>query len=144
MDRDKLTAEIQREEGFRRHVYQDHLGYWTIGWGFLVDERKPGGLPEDVAWVWLQSVLDERIETLQAIWDWFDDQPDPVQRALVNMSFQLGVSGLLGFRKTIDLIRQGRYYEAADEALDSKWAKEDTPNRARRVADLIRSGGHWP
>ena len=45
-----LIAQLRREEGSIPHAYQDHLGFWTIGVGRLIDERKGGGLsPEDVA-----------------------------------------------------------------------------------------------
>lgn len=30
------------------HAYQDSLGYWTIGVGFLIDGRKGGRLPDAV------------------------------------------------------------------------------------------------
>lgn len=33
----------------------------------------------------------------------------------------------------------GDYQNAADEALDSRWARQ-TPNRAKRVTDVIRYG----
>ena len=38
---------LRRDEGRVRHAYQDHLGYWTIGVGRLIDQRKGGGLSED-------------------------------------------------------------------------------------------------
>ena len=65
---------------------------------------------------------------------------DPVRRgALVNMGFQLGVSGLLGFAQTLAAIKAGEYQSAADRMLASRWASQ-TPSRARRLADQMRSG----
>jgi lysozyme len=39
-----IVSILEKEEGFVPHVYKDHLGYWTIGHGILVDERKGGGI----------------------------------------------------------------------------------------------------
>lgn len=59
------------------------------------------------------------------------------QRAILNMAFQLGVDGVLKFRRMIAALDRGDYARAAIEALDSKWAKEDTPQRAARVAKSL-------
>ena len=39
----------------------------------------------------------------------------------------------------IQYLKVGNYEAAADEGLDSKWARQ-TPNRARRVTEVIRTG----
>lgn len=65
---------------------------------------------------------------------------DTVRRsALINMCFQLGVSGVCQFKKFLGYMAVGDYQNAADEALDSRWARQ-TPNRAKRVTDVIRYG----
>jgi lysozyme len=55
------------------------------------------------------------------------------------MAFQLGTDGLLGFKNTLALIRDGKYAEAADAMLFSKWAQQ-TPARAKRMSEQMRSG----
>ena len=134
----QIVADIKSDEGWVPHVYDDHLGFATIGWGFLVDKRRGGGMPEEVGDYWLDLILDRLWERLSDRLPWFDDAPAGVQRALVNMSYQLGVTGLLGFRKTLALLEQGRWAEAADQALQSRWAQQ-TPARAKRVTDWIRN-----
>jgi len=64
---------------------------------------------------------------------------DTRQNALANMAFQLGLDKLLKFKKTLDLLKTGRWDDAANEALDSDWARQ-VPNRAKRVTDMIRKG----
>lgn len=56
---------------------------------------------------------------------------------MANMAYQLGVSGVLRFRKMLEALRAGDREKAAEEALDSAWATQ-TPERAQRVARLIR------
>ena len=52
----------------------------------------------------------------------------------------MGVEGVQGFSKMIAALQVGDYPRAADEALDSLWAKQ-TPARARDVAQRLESGG---
>jgi lysozyme len=47
------------------------------------------------------------------------------------------VPGLLKFKTTLSLLQAGDRAGAAAQALKSLWAKQ-TPNRAKRVTDLIR------
>jgi lysozyme len=48
------------------------------------------------------------------------------------------VSGLLGFRKTLNYIKNRDYKQAATEMLNSKWAKQ-TPNRAIELSQIVAS-----
>lgn len=138
--RSELTRQLRGDEGVVAHAYQDHLGFWTIGVGRLIDSRKPGsGLrPEEITFL-LNNDIDDRIRELGRRLPWFLNL-DPVrQGVLLNMSFQLGVDGLLGFKNTLKLVEQGRYAQAADGMLNSLWAKQ-TPERAQRLSEQMRTG----
>lgn len=132
-----VAAELVRDEGWREELYEDHLGYLTIGYGFLVDPRKGGKLPRPVADFWLRWEVGRRREELERALPWFAGLPTGVQIALLNMAYQLGVPGLLKFRRMLAALEMGRREEAAEEALDSLWARQ-TPGRAQRVAAAIR------
>ena len=45
------------------------------------------------------------------------------------------IDGLLAFKHTLRLLRDESWGLAAMEMLDSKWAREDSPERAKRLAD---------
>lgn len=130
---------IKEEEGFVPHVYRDTEGYETIGYGFLVDGRAWGGIPKPIAEKWLDYEIDEVESTLRHHIPNLDSFPEPVVLALFSMSYQLGVGGVLNFTDMMAALQRGDYAVAANEALDSVWATEQTPERARRMADLIRS-----
>lgn len=134
----KLEKDLDNDEGFVSHAYQDHLGYWTIGIGRLIDKRKGGGITREEAYYLLRNTLGAKFKEMDAAMPWWRDQPEPVQRALANMAYQMGVPGLMKFKNTLALIQAKKYNEAADNALKSLWAKQ-TPERAKRVTDLIRS-----
>ena len=134
---DELTEDLKHDEGWRPSVYQDHLGFWTLGYGFLVDDRRGGELPEPIAELWLQHAIMERWKQLRGLHPWIEDQPEDVQRALGNMAYQLGVAGVNKFQKMLAALQAGDRELAAEEALDSTWATQ-TPARAKRVAALMR------
>jgi lysozyme len=139
MDKVKLAEELHDDEGFRDHAYQDSEGYWTIGYGRLIDKRKGGRITQEEADYLLDNDIEEKYHGLITALPWVTDHPDHVQRALCNMCFQLGVAGLLGFKRTLALIQAKKYEEAANNAMLSKWSKQ-TPERAKRVTDMIRLG----
>ena len=66
------------------------------------------------------------------------DLPHDVQVVLLNMAYELGTEGLLGFDGMFDALKLHHYRAAADAALDSIWARVDAPNRAKRLAAIIR------
>lgn len=137
--RSELVKQLRGDEGVIPHAYQDHLGYWTIGVGRLIDKRKGGGLRDDEISYLLNNDIDDRVEALTRRLPWFQDLDDARKGVLLNMSFQMGVDGLLGFKNTLELIRQRKYENAAHAMLQSLWAKQ-TPERAERMAKQMLTG----
>ena len=136
----ELTRQLKADEGVKSCVYEDSLGLKTIGVGRLVDSRKPGaGLrPSEIDFL-LQTDIDDRIEQLTRRLPWFQSLDDARKGVLLNMAFQLGVDGLLGFKNTLAMVESGKYSEAAQGMLQSKWASQ-TPARAERMAKQMETG----
>jgi len=70
-----------------------------------------------------------------------DSHPECVREVLIEMVFQLGVGGVSKFKKFLAHLSTGTYHLAADEMLDSRWAKQ-TPQRAEKLSYIIRSLSH--
>lgn len=136
-DRIALQKELEEDEGRVSYAYPDSKGYLTIGIGFLIDKKKGGRIPDAVIDFWLNYLIDEREKQLDQYIPWWRKLSDKRQRALLNISWQLGVHGLLGFPKMLAALQDGNYGEAYRQALDSKWAKADTPKRAQKVAEML-------
>jgi lysozyme len=135
----ELAKQLKGDEGVIPHAYPDHLGYLTIGVGRLIDKRKGGGLRPDEITYLLNNDIDDRIDALTRALPWFQDLDDARKGVLLNMAFQLGTEGLLKFENTLALIRDGKYENAAHAMLQSLWAKQ-TPVRAKRMAEQMRTG----
>lgn len=133
-----ILQSLREHEGFSPTVYKDTEGYDTIGIGRLVDKKAGGGITEEEALYLLNNDLDKVWSQLQSKLPWVKTAPDNIQYALIHMAFQMGIGGLLQFKNTLRYIEAKEYNRAADNAMDSKWARQ-TPNRAAFVCNLIRS-----
>lgn len=160
-----VIAHLRFEEGVRARAYRDHLGWWTIGIGRLVDPRKGGRITEaewdrllendpsrtrgdwnnlvltDAEMNWLKKNDIERFVAEISTWPAWHAVEGNVARqvALTSMAFQLGTGGLAKFKNSLRLVEQKKFSAAADNMLKSRWARQ-TANRARRVTDMIRTG----
>lgn len=134
-----LIDQLRRDEGEVLHAYQDSLGYWTIGVGVLIDSRKGGGITAEESALLLGNRLKTKELELRAALPWFDSLDRVRQAALLNMAYQLGTRGVLGFAKMLDALRDQRWFDAEAHARDSTWANQ-TPERARRVARQLATG----
>ena len=115
------------------HEYKDHLGYSTIGYGRLIDQRRGGGITEDEALHLLHNDITDITNRLDRAFPWWTSQPVAVQNFIVELCYQLGVSGFSKFKKAIAHLQTSNIEGAKKDSLDSRWAKEQTPSRASRM-----------
>jgi lysozyme len=137
--REALRKMLIQEEGVVLHAYQDHLGYWTIGCGRLVDKRKGGGITYMEALLLLENDIDKVLVGLIANFPWFTNL-DPIRQvALCAMTFQLGLAGVKKFTNTLAAMERGDYKAAARGMRNSLWSKQ-TPARVERLAKMMETG----
>ena len=134
-----LKQQLIRDEGSVSHAYKDSLGYWTIGVGRLIDSRKGGGLsPDEIEYLLDNDIKAKTREVLLAL-PWMPRLSEPRQAVLIGMAFQMGIGGLLKFKRMLGSIEDGQYVEAAEEMVKSRWAMQ-TPKRAYRMAQQMETG----
>ena len=130
-----ILESIKHHEGFVKHVYDDSLGIPTIGYGFAIKDLV---LEEDLCDEILLRKLRILGRSVMSKFPFFDSLPSDCKTVLMEMCYQLGVTGVSKFKKALKAMEDGDWEKAADEMLDSKWAKQ-TPNRAKEMSDIIRS-----
>jgi lysozyme len=140
----KLIAELRRDEGVRYSVYKDTKGIDTVGVGHNLQAKPmPAGWKCPLNDTQVNSLLDDDLEDVFHDLDrnlpWWTDLTDMRQRVLANLCFNMGITRLLGFKKALIAMRQGKFSTAADELLDSTWATQ-VKGRATRLADMMRKG----
>lgn len=130
-----IFEQIKRDEGLRLTPYVDTVGKITIGYGTNLSD----GIDEDEA-----SYLETRrvVKAAQALathLPWTNQLDEARRGVLINMTYNMGIAGLLGFKNTLALVQAGDYDKAAEAMLQSKWA-EQVGARAHRLSLQMRSG----
>lgn len=131
-----IIKQLLRDEGLLLKPYQDSVGKWTIGIGRNLSDV---GITESEAYGLLHNDLEKVAKQLKEELPWLDSLSVERRAVLGNMCFNLGIAGLMQFKKFLTALRLGNYEHAAIEMLDSKWAKQVGP-RAVRLAAQIRTG----
>lgn len=129
-----VVESIVRHEGFRSVPYPDPIHGWkrpTFGHGITY-------ITEDESLYIVRKRVRHIAEQLQQALPFWTRLPDEVKDVLIEMAYQMGVGGVLRFRKTLDALEHGDYAKAAEEMLDSKWAHQ-TPKRALELAERVRN-----
>lgn len=130
-----VTAAIHQHEGLSLKPVADRRGSIVIGYGRNLTFA---GISAGEADYLLSNDLTERRATLALTWPLWLRCDSPRQRVLLEMAYQLGTHGLLGFPKLLHAVAIREYERAAQEVLTSDLAAE-TPSRARDYADGLRS-----
>lgn len=135
---------LMYEEGYRPTAYYCSEGYPTIGIGTVLGPKDTPlkyytlTVTKTVAKAFLREEINRLIDILRQ-YPWFSSCNEARKAVLISMAYQMGDKGLLAFKNTLALIGAGDYDKAADNMLLSKWAKQ-TPNRAKRHAEVMRTG----
>jgi lysozyme len=129
----KLRDDLARDELLRLKPYKCTAGYLTIGYGRNLEGN---GITREEA----DAMLDHDIRSVSKDLDknipWWRQMPEPAQRGLINMAFNLGWPRLKLFANMLAALKSGNYFEAAQHALDSKWSFQ-VGDRATRIAELF-------
>jgi lysozyme len=144
-------TKLEEHEGYKSKVYKCTAGFDTIGIGYNINKNPlklspleiksfyDVGVTHEKAVLHAKLVCNQIEDGLQKNLIWFDKLDTNTKFVLINMGYQMGLGGVLGFTTTLSLIEQGKYNEASLQMLKSKWAKQ-TPNRAKDVARILRTG----
>lgn len=134
VDMDLLRQELERDEGKKKLLYKDTKGKWTIGIGHNIQDR---GLSDAaIAFIFEEDMRDHMAELERAL-PWVSSLPEPAQRVLANMAFNMGVPTLLTFKNTLGAFQAHSWEKAAEGMEASLWAHQ-VGARADRLIAVIR------
>lgn len=130
-----MRSRLILAEGRRSKPYVDTVGKITIGVGWNLTDN---GLPEDIIEDLLSRSIANATNEAEKIPVYF--KLNPARKAvLIEMVFNLGLHGVLGFRNTLEMMNRGDFSSAADNMLKSLWA-EQVGNRAIDLAKVMKDG----
>lgn len=157
---EKLIQQLKLHEGIRFRPYRDTVGKLTIGVGRNIDD-KPFRADEQLVLFGRILTQKDLIATLNKgltakqvdqilVWDiqdatddakavlrTFDSLSEQRQFVIIDMAFNMGRRTLSGFRNTLRMISEGRFAEASENMLKSKWATQ-VKGRAKRLSIMLR------
>jgi lysozyme len=144
VDRNAMVRQLRLHEGERLKPYRCTAGKLTIGVGRNLEDR--GITRDESAMLLANDITAMETELVRAL-PWVTQLNEVRQRVLLDMAFNMGVVGLLNFKRTLATIQAGDYQQAATMMLDSKWARQ-VGQRAERLARMMMTGTDprelWP
>ena len=127
---------IKKHEGLRLYLYECTAGKKTIGYGRNIEDN---GITQAEADLMLDEDVVRCIHELTANVPCFRDLDEVRESVLVNMCFNLGWPRLSGFKNMLAALADRDYTKAAEEMLDSKWARQ-VGSRSDELAAMMASG----
>ncbi len=134
---DRIKEQLVRHEGLRLKPYRCTAGKLTIGIGRNLDDS---GISQSEGYIMLINDIMNCEKQLQSrIPDIYNGLDEVRKSVLLNMCFNLGINGLLGFKNTLVFVKAGDWEQAANNMLVSRWAKQ-VGRRAIELSELMRKG----
>ena len=134
----QLIEMIKRHEGVKDKVFKCSQGYETIGVGRNISESGLGLSQDEIDYL-LHNDLERCDMELKDSYYWYGGLNKARRDAMVDICFNLGITRLRGFVKALEAMSREQFDIAADEFMDSLWAKQ-VGRRAEEVTEMIRTG----
>ena len=130
-----IEDQLILHEGLRLKPYRCTAGKLTIGVGRNLEDK---GISHHEALFLLRNDIAEVTAQLEQF-DWFRALGPVRRKVLVDMAFNLGMAGLMGFKQMIEALKRANYEAAADEMVNSRWYRQ-VGERGRRLEVMMRTG----
>jgi lysozyme len=130
---------IKRHEGYSAFPYRDVNGKLTIGWGRNLTDR---GISSEEAELMFENDI-KRCRSRLLCWQWFRNLDAFRQGIVIEMAYNLGVSGVHTFERMIEALQAGDYERAAQEMLDSRWAQQVGHRAVVLAEEMITGKPHY-
>lgn len=111
---------------------------WTVGYGFTNGVYPATAISRIRAKRKLEELVLAVHRDLFHTLTWYEGASFVTKTVLINMYYNLGRAGLLGFRNTLRYMSQRNYKQAAANMLKSLWARQ-VGRRARELARRIET-----
>ena len=147
-----FMEQLKKHEGERLSAYKDSVGVLTVGVGHNCEAspvpgvEKPGDkISKEASSQLFYRDIKEHEKAIYQRLPWLAKLGGPRQAVLLNMAFNLGVSGLLGFKSTLKKVENSDFEGASEAMLASRWAIQvgDFPPGSPQADRIGRPGRAW-
>lgn len=140
---------IMNEEGFRSKPYKDTQGYWTIGLGHKIrDGETFTTISEQEAIELFKNDYNNAVQIAQSFPE-YAGLPEAGKEVMVDMIYNMGIGwektkdkngkGYKSFKTFRQQLLKGDYLGASQSILESDYARNQVPNRAKRNSAVLAS-----
>lgn len=126
-------------EGFSPSIYTDKTGHPTIGYGHNLSVYSYEGKRITKAYGLLTDILKENHKTLLS-YGWYKNLDAMRRMVILDLSYNLGLSGLLKFKQFIKAIENKNYALAVERLQKSPYFNQ-VKKRASRNMEILKLGG---
>ena len=131
---ERLLRKLKSHEGFRQFPYKCPAGYLTIGYGRNLETK---GITREEAEILLLNDVKEVEKQLRQKLPFFNKLSSVRKEVLINMAFNLGINGLMKFKRMLHELEHEDYDKASEEMKDSKWYHQ-VKNRAKELVYAMK------
>ena len=130
-----LKKRIKNNEDFSYKPYKDKLGYLTVGYGHLIKQNdeylfKKKFKKKELDALFLHDFNKCVIDYYKYLIFYSSSKKD--KELLIEMIFQMGIKGVLKFKKLLKNINKGNKNLVCFDMMQSLWYKQ-TPNRVKNL-----------
>tara|TARA_Y100000592_G_scaffold6898_1_gene9870 strand:- start:871 stop:1323 length:453 start_codon:yes stop_codon:yes gene_type:complete len=146
MNIEQCKAEIKRHEGEVLEIYEDSLGYKTLGVGHLCQPSDPEydwevgtEVSQEVVDLYFEDDFDKHLAEAIHVFgteEAFYNLPENIQHVLVNMCFNLGASRLSNFKNMLLACREHNWEQMSVEMENSRWYSQ-VGRRSRELQESV-------
>lgn len=144
---DEIVRKVKIYEGYSDEPYKCPADKWTIGYGYNYEDRGfaaqyiteiiKNGFTEGLADILVKQDVLNCYEACEKNIKGFNDLDNNRRAVIVDMCYQLGLSGLLQFRKMLNAIAVHDYETASEEMQDSRWYKQSGRRSIANVKQML-------
>ena len=135
LNHQRLIKRIKKNEGFSIKPYKDQLGFFTIGYGHLILPNEKNLLEKKIKKNHLEIIFQKDFKKTLKNFNFFLKSFSPGKKEdelLIEMVFQIGIKGVLKFKKLLENIKKGNTHLVCFEMMNSLWYKQ-TPTRVKNL-----------
>ncbi len=135
----RTADSVRTHEGLRLRPYTDTTGHLSIGYGRNLTAN---GIRVVEAEHMLANDLVAAAAGVTTAYPWISTLTAPRQAVVIELAYNLGVTRLGQFQRTLELIRRGDYAGAGGRLRRSKWARQ-VGRRADHLIGQLVTGEWW-
>ena len=134
-----LKKRIRHNEGLSFKPYRDQLGFLTIGYGHLILPNNKNLLKKKLNKIDLENLFQDdfnmALNNFKIFLKKFSSNKKE-EELLIEMIFQIGIKGVLKFKKLLKNMKNGNTHLVCFEMMNSLWYNQ-TPNRVKKLIEIF-------